>query len=78
MTRRRWILSTAAVAGMALTALGGMKLAAAKNDRSDCPGKIVCPLTGKLVCKDRRPLHKSSENDVAAKSSCCSKGKAGS
>lgn len=78
MTRRRWILSTAAVAGMALAALGAMKLTAPNGERPDCPGKIVCPLTGKLVCKDRCPLHKSSENDLAAKPSCCSKGKVGS
>ncbi len=28
----------------------------ATTDRPDCPGKVVCPLTGELVCKDRCPL----------------------
>ena len=27
-----------------------------KNTRSDCPGKVTCPLTGEEVCKDRCPL----------------------
>jgi hypothetical protein len=28
----------------------------ARSERPDCPGKLVCPLTGELVCKDRCPL----------------------
>ncbi len=28
----------------------------ARSERPDCPGRIVCPLTGELVCKDRCPL----------------------
>jgi hypothetical protein len=24
-----------------------------KGERSDCPGKVVCPLTGEEVCKDQ-------------------------
>ncbi len=27
-----------------------------KDTRSDCPGKVTCPLTGEEVCKDRCPL----------------------
>lgn len=44
-------------------ALGGLvalPLAFASGDKSevrrDCPGKVVCPLTGEEVCKDRCPL----------------------
>jgi hypothetical protein len=66
MTRRKWILSTAAVAGLALTAFGGMMFASPTSERPDCPGKIVCPLTGQLVCKDRCPLNTASE-----KPPCC-------
>lgn len=29
--------------------------------RSDCPGKITCPLTGELVCKDECPLGEANE-----------------
>ena len=31
------------------------------TDRAGCPGKIVCPLTVELVCKDRFPLGKGEE-----------------
>jgi hypothetical protein len=68
MTRRKLILSTVTVAAVALGALGGMKLAASSAERSDCPGKIVCPLTGQLVCKDRCPLGAGAE-----KPPCCQK-----
>jgi hypothetical protein len=27
-----------------------------RHERSDCPGKVICPLTGEEVCKDRCPL----------------------
>jgi hypothetical protein len=46
-----------------LVALGGLvalPLAFAASDkgtqRSDCPGKVICPLTGEEVCKDQCPL----------------------
>jgi hypothetical protein len=53
MSRRNWLLCTSALAGLAVSGLG---LAASNIGRSDCPGQIVCPLTGELVCKDRCPL----------------------
>ncbi len=53
-------------------------------ERADCPGKITCPLTGELVCKDRCPLgaegvtepasEAASKTTEAAKTpSCCAK-----
>jgi hypothetical protein len=30
--------------------------AGAQKQRADCPGKVVCPLTGEEVCKDQCPL----------------------
>ncbi len=46
---------------VAVLALGGavalpLAFAGARQERSDCPGKVVCPLTGEEVCKDRCPL----------------------
>ena len=38
------------------------------QDRRDCPGKIICPLTGDLACKDRCPL---GENEAAGTPQCC-------
>lgn len=51
-------------AASALTADGG-----ATPERLDCPGKIECPLTGELVCKDRCPLDAEPEPEVATL--CC-------
>lgn len=53
--QKRWTLPVVALAALGLAMLGAVKLVAADADRLDCPGKIVCPLTGKLVCKDRCP-----------------------
>ena len=39
--------------------------------RPDCPGKIVCPLTGELVCKDRCPLGEGQSKAQVASQSCC-------
>ncbi len=39
------------------------------TERDDCPGKIVCPLTGELVCEDQCPVdEKTSTEDLAE---CC-------
>jgi hypothetical protein len=46
--------------------------------RADCPGQIVCPITGELVCIDRCPLGAGgvTRPDVALAvtqpGSCCS------
>lgn len=34
------------------------------TERDDCPGKIVCPLTGELVCEDQCPV--GTESDIAS------------
>lgn len=39
--------------------------------REDCPGKIVCPLTGNLVCEDRCPLGEYVEVDQTELPNCC-------
>ena len=28
------------------------------NARTDCPGKMICPMTGELICVDQCPLAK--------------------
>lgn len=38
--------------------------------RSDCPGKITCPLTGEEVCKDRCPLNDAVRKDCPGKIDC--------
>jgi hypothetical protein len=61
--------AAACLAGCASTAL------VASAERPDCPGKIVCPLTGELVCADRCPLGAGERGEVALAvapaRSCC-------
>ncbi|MBI2839383.1 MAG: hypothetical protein HYX75_13795 [Acidobacteria bacterium] len=40
--------------------------------RLDCPGKIVCPLTGNLVCRDRCPIKVEQKKGQGAPA-CCQK-----
>ena len=44
-----------------------------RADRPDCPGKIVCPLTGEPVCKDRCPLGATAADETTALPACCVK-----
>jgi hypothetical protein len=41
------------------------------EERDDCPGKIVCPLTGQLICKDRCPLGVAEVEEQSVESCCC-------
>jgi hypothetical protein len=52
--RALWALATALVLSSGLFAY---QRGLTSGQRVDCPGKIVCPLTGQLVCRDRCPLH---------------------
>jgi len=40
-------------------------------DRADCPGKIVCPVTGEFVCKDRCPVDSEKNQEQPVLLSCC-------
>ena len=54
-----------------MTCIAAISLAPAEaraQDRPDCPGKIICPVTGDLVCKDRCPL---GENEAVRTPQCC-------
>lgn len=65
--------AAAALAGCSST--GQMASAA----RADCPGKIVCPITGELVCIDQCPAGAGAKSDVALAvaqpKSCCAAAK---
>ncbi len=73
MTRRIWLRRVLAVTGV-LT-LGGIGWAAVGSERSDCPGKIVCPITGKLVCKDQCPARDANRPDCPEQIVCPNTGK---
>ncbi len=43
---------------------------ATSEERSDCPGKVLCPITGEEVCKDRCPLFDAARPDCPGKVEC--------
>ena len=55
---------------IALGGLAAYSLAFADGQRSDCPGTVVCPLTGDEVCKDRCPLIDAERADCPGKVDC--------
>jgi len=73
MTRRMWFRRLVVLVG-AVT-LGAIGLAAASSERSDCPGKIVCPITGKPVCKDQCPARDANRSDCPGQIVCPQTGK---
>ncbi len=44
-----------------------------KTEREDCPGKIICPITGELICADQCPAEaaKTVALPVSDTPSCC-------
>lgn len=68
--RKRIVWSTLVLGvvgtGIAATALAG----SGRFSRPDCPGTVVCPLTGETVCRDRCPLN-AEEPKTEARPSCC-------
>lgn len=68
MTRKTFIaLITTTIAA---TSLGAIGLVSPTQDRPDCPGKIVCPITGELVCRDGCPAVDPSRADCPGRIEC--------
>ena len=74
MTRRNWTPSIVALAVVGIAGLGGLKLARADADRPDCPGRITCPQTGELICRDRCPTVDPNRPDCPGRIVCPSTG----
>jgi hypothetical protein len=64
MTKRILGLSLAAVV------LTGGVFAFRAFNRPDCPGKIICPITGEVICADQCPARTTAVVSVE-KPSCC-------
>lgn len=45
-------------------------LASADSERPDCPGKIICPLTGQPVCVDKCPVKDPLREDCPGRIVC--------
>lgn len=73
MTRRKLLASALGLVGGVATVVGAVAWARPAAERADCPGKIVCPLTGELVCEDRCPLgaQKAEATEETAVPACC-------
>ena len=58
------------VALVGLVAVYPLAKASTWAERSDCPGKVICPLTGQEVCKDRCPLTAKAEKTDPTRADC--------
>ena len=70
-------LSAAGLVGLGAAAAGchgqhghASAMGVVSAERPDCPGKIVCPITGELICADQCPAE-SSAALAASGASCC-------
>ena len=70
MMRRAFILPAAVLLVLGLAAVGVSKLVATQTDRPDCPGKIVCPQTGELICRDKCPTVDPNRPDCPGRIIC--------
>tara|TARA_R110002049_G_scaffold215606_1_gene387097 strand:- start:54354 stop:54680 length:327 start_codon:yes stop_codon:yes gene_type:complete len=53
--------------GVTMAASGGFS---GSNERTDCPGKVTCPINGEEVCKNQCPLIDASRTDCPGKVEC--------
>ena len=65
---KRLLLSSSLV--LAFGAIVAVAGAATRFQRSDCPGKVVCPMTGDEVCRDQCPLVDATRDDCPGKIEC--------
>ncbi|HYE60710.1 MAG TPA: hypothetical protein VD997_01830 [Phycisphaerales bacterium] len=57
------LIGAGAVVGLAggcSSASSRSEMGAVNDERPDCPGKIVCPLTGETICADQCPARKAN------------------
>lgn len=64
------LISLSLVAALASGGYSAFGLIGSGADRTDCPGKIVCPITDELVCKDRCPAGTEVRTDCPGKIEC--------
>ncbi len=53
-----------------LAAFSGYGVATTQSDRPDCPGRVVCPLTGQEICADRCPADAGQRPDCPGQVTC--------
>ncbi len=65
---KKGLLSLAIAVALGVSA--AYPLAFASGGRSDCPGKIVCSITGELICSDQCPVGEPSASETSVPSCC--------
>ncbi len=70
MTRRRNIVIWTTLGLIAAMAAGTTTMHRPRAERTDCPGKIICPATGELVCRDKCPLIDAGRVDCPGRVEC--------
>ncbi len=68
-------LTLASAATVGLLAVASMVLAQSRNERPDCPGKITCPQTGEIICRDKCPTVDPNRSDCPGRMVCPLTGK---
>lgn len=64
------LTSLVLVTALAGAGFGTAGIVCGSTDRADCPGKIVCPINGELVCQDRCRLGEEARADCPGKIDC--------
>lgn len=68
-------LTPASAAIVGLVAAASIVFAQSRAERPDCPGKIVCPETGRLICRDKCPTIDADRPDCPGRIVCPLTGK---
>lgn len=63
-------LSLIGLTTLTLATAGAFGLAGSGKDRADCPGKIVCPLTGEEICREQCPTIDLGREDCPGRIEC--------
>ena len=63
-------LRLAALSLSSILVAAGIVFAQGQAERPDCPGKIVCPQTGDLVCRDKCPTIDPNRPDCPGRIIC--------
>lgn len=68
--RKRIVWSTTVLGVVGTGIAAGALAGSGPSSRPDCPGTIVCPLTGEPVCRDRCPAN-AEQIKTEVLPSCC-------
>ena len=61
---------------VSLIGLGGWTVTQASVSEASCPGRVICPITGQLICADKCPVRAVTTTPVKSlesKGICCNK-----